>query len=76
MFASLDRHFRDSGLPFSILRDEAFKNSRIILNGKAIELREADPLTKEDEGALWESGALGAYRNHDGRFEVGASATD
>ena len=77
MLASLGRHFRDSGLPFSILRDDAFKNSRKFLNGKAIELREcgmgklknkADPLTEEDEEALWESGALGgdnpSTRNH------------
>ena len=50
------------------MREDAFKNSRQVLNGKAIELRErgvekrenkADPLTKEDEVALWESGALG-----------------
>ena len=68
MLASLDRHFIDSGFSFSILRDEPFKNSRKILNGKAIELRErgmgkrkdrADPLTQEDEEALWENGALG-----------------
>ena len=68
MLASLDRHFRGTGLPFSILRDDAFKNSCKVLNGKAIELCErgmgkrknkADPLTEEDEEALWESGALG-----------------
>ena len=66
MLASLDRCFRDSGLPFSISRDEAFKYSRKVLNGKAIKIHErgigkrkikADPLTEEE--ALWESGALG-----------------
>ena len=40
MLASMDRHFRDSGFSLSILRDKAFKNSRKVLNGKAIELRE------------------------------------
>ena len=41
MLASLDRHFRDLGAPFSILKDKEFVYSRRVLNGKAIELRES-----------------------------------
>jgi len=62
MLASLDRHFQEKGLPFSIRKDKAFEASRRTLNGKAIELREAglgkrknkaDALTEEDEEKLW-----------------------
>jgi len=62
MLASLDRHFQEKGLPFSIRKDKAFEASRRTLNGKAIELREAglgkrknkaDSLTEEDEEKLW-----------------------
>ena len=67
MLASLDRHFRENGAPYSLLKDKAFERSRQVLNGKAIELREsgrgkrknkADALTAEEEELLWESGAL------------------
>ena len=68
MLAALDRHFKESGSTFSILRDKEFERSRKVLNGKAIELREggmgkrknkADSLSNEDEEALWDAGALG-----------------
>ena len=68
MLASLDRHFRENGAPYSLLKDKAFVCSRQVLNGKAIELREsgrdkqknkADPVTAEEEELLWGSGALG-----------------
>ena len=68
MLASLDRHFRENGAPYSLLKDKAFLHSRQVLNGKAIELREsgrgkrknkADPVTAEEEELLWASGALG-----------------
>ena len=68
MLSSLDRHFRENGALFSILKDKEFAYSRKILNGKAIELRQsgkgkrkmkADPLTENDEEILWSSGALG-----------------
>jgi len=68
MLASLDRHFQEKGLPFSIRKDKAFEASRRTLNGKAIELREAglgkrknkaDALTEEDEEKLWSTGVLG-----------------
>ena len=41
MLASLDRHFQEKGLPFSIRKYKPFEASRRTLNGKAIELREA-----------------------------------
>ena len=68
MLASLDRHFRENGAPYSLLKDKDFVHSRQVLNEKAIELREsrrgkrknkADPVTAEEEELLWESGALG-----------------
>ena len=67
MLASLDRHFQEKGLPFSIRKDKAFEGSRWTLKGKAIELRKAglgkrknkaDVLT-EDEEMLWSTGVLG-----------------
>ena len=67
MLASLDRHFRENGAPYSLLKDKAIVHSRQVLNGKAIELCEsrkgkrknkADPVTAEEE-LLWESSVLG-----------------
>ena len=68
MLAALDRFFRSSGCKYSIAKDKEFIESRKVLNGKAIELREhgkgkrknrADPLTEEEEELLWEKGVLG-----------------
>ena len=50
------------------MKDREFKQSRLVLNGKAIQLREngkgknsrkADPLTAEEEETLWNIGVLG-----------------
>ncbi len=68
MLAALDRHFRSSGCKHSIGKDKEFAESRKVLNGKAIELREqgkgkrknkADPLSDEEEKLMWEKGVLG-----------------
>jgi len=68
MLAALDRFFRSSGCKYSVAKDKEFIESRKVLNGKAIELREhgkgkrknrADPLTEEEEELLWEKGVLG-----------------
>ncbi len=67
MLGALDRHFRENGAKFSILRDREFDRSRKLLNGKAIEVREvglgkrkkrADALSEDDE-LLWRRGVLG-----------------
>ena len=51
------------------MKDREFKESRLVLNGKAIQLREngkgkksrkADPLTAEEEEILWNTGVLGS----------------
>ena len=70
MLAALGRYFKANGADFSLLKDKAFERSRLVLNGKAIELREsgrgkrknkANPLTPEEEELLWSSGALGEH---------------
>ena len=38
MLAALDRHFKENGAEYSLLKDKAFERSRLVLNGKAIEL--------------------------------------
>ena len=55
MIAALDRHLREKGSTFRILKDREFDASRKVLNGKAIELQEqgkrkhrADPVTEEE----------------------------
>ena len=59
MQAALDRHLREEGCRYSILKDAEFSNSRKVLNGKAIVLQEngkgkrprkADALTENEEG--------------------------
>ena len=66
MIACLDRHLREHGATYSILKDRCFETSRKILEGKAIQLRQhgkgkqkmkADVITEEE--LLWERGALG-----------------
>ena len=68
MLAALDRHLSGCGCSYSIIKDREFKESRLVLNGKAIQLREngkgkkskkADPLTAEEEEILWNTGVLG-----------------
>ena len=61
MQSALDRHLREEGCSFSILKDPEFSNSRKVLNGKAIVLQEngkgkrprkADALTENEEELL------------------------
>ena len=68
MLAALDRHLSGRGCSYSIIKEREFKESRLVLNGKAIQLREngkgkkskkADPLTAEEEEILWNTGVLG-----------------
>ena len=68
MLAALDQHLSGRGCSYSIIKDREFKESRLVLNGKAIQLREngkgkkskkADPLTAEEEEILWNTGVLG-----------------
>ena len=67
MQAALDRHLKEKGCSFSIIKDREFFNSRKVLEGKARKLRNegkgklpnrSRSLTREEE-ALWESGQLG-----------------
>jgi len=39
MLGPLDRHFRNAGYKFRIIKDEEFAECRQVLNGKAMELR-------------------------------------
>lgn len=39
MLGALDRHFRNAGYKFRIIKDEEFTECRQVLNGKAMELR-------------------------------------
>ena len=68
MLGALDRHFREEGYKYWIVKDREFEASRKILNGHAVELRErgkgkrtkrADPLVEDEEEVLWKSGVLG-----------------
>ncbi|KAL9975105.1 hypothetical protein ACROYT_G012221 [Oculina patagonica] len=68
MQAALDRHLKEKGYSFSIMKDREFFNSRKVLEGKARKLRnegkgklpnKSRSLTREEEEALWESGQLG-----------------
>ncbi len=68
MQAALDRHLREKGCTFSIMRDRQFDASRKVLNGRVIESQErvlgkrkrrADSVTEEEEELLWSRGCLG-----------------
>jgi len=67
MLAALDRHLRQAGANFSIIKDREFDECRKTLNGRAIVLREgglgkkkkADVLTLEEEEQLWTKDVLG-----------------
>ena len=68
MLAALDRHLRQAGSKFSIIKDREFDGCRKTLNGRAIVLREeglgkkkmkADALTLEEEEQLWTRDVLG-----------------
>ena len=63
MIACLDRHLREHGATYSILKDRCFETSRKILaielrqHGKGKQKMKADVITEEE--LLWERGALG-----------------
>ena len=68
MLAALDRHLRQAGANFSIIKDREFDECRKTLNGRTIVLREgglgkkkkkADVLTLEEEEQLWTKDVLG-----------------
>ena len=68
MQPALNRHLKEKGYSFSIIKDREFFNYRKVLEGKARELRnegkgklpnKSRSLTREEEEALWESGQLG-----------------
>ena len=67
MLAALDRDLSSCGFSYSIMKDREFKEFRLVLNGKPIQLREtgkrkksrkSDPLIAEEE-VLWNTGVLG-----------------
>ena len=73
MQAAIDRHLKESGCKFSILRDRQFFQSRAVLDGKAKLLRQkgmgkkpnrACSLTKDEEEVLWNCGQLGNSTPH------------
>lgn len=71
MQAGIDRHLKENGCIFSILKDNEFKGSRDVLEGRAKYLREdlgmgqkpnaADSFSREEEEQLWKSGELGTH---------------
>lgn len=69
MITSLDRHLKERGYTFSIIRDREFTTSKQVLEGKAKLLREsgrgkrpnkARQLSQEEEEILWEKEKLGS----------------
>lgn len=70
MQSAIERYLKDKNYPLSIVRSREFRSSQEILNAKAISLRQqgkgkrpnkAQPLTPEEETALWEKGQLGDF---------------
>ena len=68
MRASLDRYLKEKKYPVSLLDMEEFKESNLIFEGEARDLRDrgmgnrpdrALPITKREEEILWECGQLG-----------------
>ena len=68
MRAGLDRYLRSKNYPASLLKDEKFNESNVILEGKARALRDigigyrpnrSRPLTQQEEETLWNCGQLG-----------------
>ena len=68
MLTALDRHLKDKGYAFSIVRDREFSSSKQVLDGKAKQLRlagrgkrpnKARQVSNEEEEELWQSGKLG-----------------
>ena len=70
MVASLDRHLKENGFKYSILRDREFAESKQVLEGKAKQLRQegkgkrpqkSRSLTTNEETQLWEQKKLGNH---------------
>lgn len=70
MANSLDRHLKEEGYQFSIMRDVAFFSSKQVLEGKARALRDegkgkrpnkSRSLTSKDEKELWDKQSLGNH---------------
>ena len=70
MQSAIERHLKDKNYPLSIARSREFHNSQEVLNAKALSLRQqgkgkrpnkAQPLTPDEESALWEKGQLGDF---------------
>ena len=70
MQSAIERHLKDKNNPLSIVRSREFHNSQEVLNAKALSLRQqgkgkrpnkAQPLTPDEESALWEKGQLGDF---------------
>ena len=68
MLAAIDRHLKDHGYQYSVIKDREFHSSKLVLEGKAKRLREegrgkrpnkARKLTKDEEEELWTTGKLG-----------------
>ena len=60
----LTRHLRELGYGHSIIRDKAFRTSKMVLEGKARQLRsqgkgKVPSLTEAEEKILWESNQPG-----------------
>lgn len=70
MQSVIERYLKEKNYPLSIVQSREFHSSREILNAKAISLRQqgkgkrankAQPITCEEESALWEKGQLGDF---------------
>lgn len=70
MQSAIERYLKEKNYPLSIVQSREFHSSREILNAKAISLRQqgkgkrpnkAQPITSEEESALWEKGQLGYF---------------
>ena len=67
---AIEPHRKDNNYPLSIARSREFHKSQEVLNTKALSLRQqgkgkrlnkAQPLTPDEESALWEKGQLGDF---------------
>ncbi|PFX30308.1 Retrovirus-related Pol polyprotein [Stylophora pistillata] len=70
MQSVIGRYIKEKNYSLSIVQSREFHSSREILNAKAISLRQqgkgkrpnkAQPITSEEESALWEKGQLGDF---------------
>ena len=68
MQSAIKRYLKEKNYPLSIVQSREFHSSQVILNARTISLRQqgkgkrpnkAQPITPEEELALWEKGQLG-----------------